>query len=100
MFGGLGFMLSGHMCVGIVGKDLMVRVGKEAFDKAVSAPHARPMDFTGTPSTGMVYVAPVGEPFDPGRRRLMKEWLTVVSPSASWIELVREAHAFVEKGQT
>jgi TfoX/Sxy family transcriptional regulator of competence genes len=60
MFGGLAFLVEGHMCVGIVGSDLMARVGKDAFDKALSAPHARPMDFTGKPSTGMVYVAPPG----------------------------------------
>jgi hypothetical protein len=36
-----------------------------------------------------------GEPFDPGHGRLMKEWLTVVSPKASWVELAKEAHAFV-----
>src|SRR4051812_35326045 len=60
MFGGLAFLLGGHMCCGIVGTDLMVRVGEDAFEKAVSAPHARPMDFTGRPSTGMVYVAPAG----------------------------------------
>lgn len=60
MFGGLAFLVGGHMCCGIIGNDLMVRVGKEAFDKEVRAPHARPMDFTGKPSTGMVYVAPAG----------------------------------------
>jgi len=27
MFGGLSFMLSGHMCCGVVGDDLMMRVG-------------------------------------------------------------------------
>jgi hypothetical protein len=26
----------------------------------------------------------IGEPFDPGHGRLMKEWLTVTSPKASW----------------
>ncbi len=36
-----------------------------------------------------------GTPFDPGHGRLMKEWLTVVSPRASWSELAKEAHAFV-----
>lgn len=25
----------------------------------------------------------------------MKEWLTVLSPKLSWVELAREAHAFV-----
>jgi hypothetical protein len=37
----------------------------------------------------------VGKPFDPGHGRLMKGWLTVVSARASWVDLAREAHAFV-----
>jgi hypothetical protein len=36
-----------------------------------------------------------GHPFDPGRGRLMKEWLAVTSPRASWIDLAKEAYAFV-----
>jgi TfoX/Sxy family transcriptional regulator of competence genes len=60
MFGGLTFMVGGHMTVGIVGDDLMVRVGKEAHADALALPHARPMDFTGRPMTGMVYVAAEG----------------------------------------
>jgi len=39
----------------------------------------------------------VGKPFDPGHGRLMKEWLTVTGSDARWLELVREAHAFVAK---
>jgi hypothetical protein len=37
----------------------------------------------------------VGEAFDPGHGRLMKGWLTVVSPRASWLDLTREALHFV-----
>jgi hypothetical protein len=36
-----------------------------------------------------------GELFDPGHGRLMKEWLTIVDPKASWTGLAKEAHAFV-----
>jgi hypothetical protein len=36
-----------------------------------------------------------GAPFDPGHGRLMKEWLTVTNTRARWLELAREAHAFV-----
>jgi hypothetical protein len=36
-----------------------------------------------------------GRPFDPGHGRLMKEWLTVVDPNASWLDLAREAFDFV-----
>src|SRR5688572_16075242 len=60
MFGGIAFMIGDHMCIGIIGSDLMVRVGPDAFEQALALPYARPMDFTGRPSRGMVYVAPPG----------------------------------------
>jgi hypothetical protein len=37
----------------------------------------------------------VGEPFDPGHGRLMKEWLTVTTPRAYWVALAKEAFEFV-----
>ncbi len=60
MFGGLAFMVNGHMCCGIVGKDLMVRTGRDQYEAALSQPYARPMDFTGRPMRGFVYVNPSG----------------------------------------
>ena len=60
MFGGLCFMVGGNMCLGIVGDDLMVRVGPEGWKDALARPHAREMDFTGKSMRGMVYVAPEG----------------------------------------
>lgn len=60
MFGGLAFMVGGHMTVGVLGDELMVRVGKDAFEEALAQSHARVMDFTGRPSAGMLYVAPDG----------------------------------------
>ena len=57
MFGGLCFMLNGNMCCGIVGDELMLRVGPDGYDNALSQPGARPMDFTGKPMKGMVYVS-------------------------------------------
>lgn len=56
MFGGIAWMLDGHMCVGIIGEDLMVRVGPEAYEQALDEPHVRPMDFTGRALKGYVYV--------------------------------------------
>lgn len=35
-----------------------------------------------------------GEPFDPGRGRLMKEWLAVSAPPKQWLALAKEALAF------
>ena len=60
MFGGLAFMLDGHMCCGIVGDRLMLRLGAERADEALKLPHVEPMDFTGRPMSTMVYVLPEG----------------------------------------
>ena len=60
MFGGLCFMVNGSMCCGLTKSDFVVRVGPAEYDDALRQPHARPMDFTGRPLKGMVYVAPEG----------------------------------------
>jgi len=60
MFGGLCFMVGGAMCCGLTKTDFMVWVGPEVYDDALAQPHARPMDFTGKPLAGMVYIAPEG----------------------------------------
>jgi hypothetical protein len=44
------------MCCGVVGDELMVRVGPDGYPDALSQPYAREMDFTGRPMRGMVYV--------------------------------------------
>jgi TfoX/Sxy family transcriptional regulator of competence genes len=56
MFGGLSFMVGGQMCCGVLRDELVVRVGADRFDEALTQAHVRPMDFTGRPTTGMVYV--------------------------------------------
>ena len=60
MFGGLFFLSEGNMCCGIVGDELMVRVGPTAYQDCLALPHAREMDFTGRALKGMVYVATEG----------------------------------------
>jgi TfoX/Sxy family transcriptional regulator of competence genes len=60
MFGGIAFLVRGHMSVGIVQDKLMVRVGPEDYERALKERHARPMDFTGRPMKGFVYVLPAG----------------------------------------
>ena len=60
MFGGIAFMLGGNMCCGVVKNDLMVRLGDERGKQALTRPHARPMDFTGRPMKGFIYVGPDG----------------------------------------
>jgi len=60
MFGGLTFMVNGHMCCGLAKGDLMVRVGPKQYEEALAQPHAREMNFTGRPMKGMIYVDPDG----------------------------------------
>ena len=73
MFGGLAFMLSGHMCCGVMGETLMARVGSDQYNDAIKRPHAREMDFTGKSLRGFVYVDPDGFESDEDLR--------------SWVEL-------------
>lgn len=60
MFGGVAFMIYGHMSCGVVEDTLMLRVGPEQSMEALSRPHTRKMDFTGRPLKGFVYVDPPG----------------------------------------
>ena len=56
MFGGVAFMLRGHMCCGILGTTLMVRLAPEQAQTLLAPPNVRPMDFTGRPMRGFLYV--------------------------------------------
>jgi TfoX/Sxy family transcriptional regulator of competence genes len=60
MFGGIAFMVRGHMSVGLIGPTLMVRHEPADAEALLREPHARPMDFTGRPMLGFLYVDPPG----------------------------------------
>ena len=90
MFGGLCFMVAGAMCCGLTKADLMVRVGPAQHDDALAQPHARPMDFTGRPMRGMVFVAPEGVRTDAALER----WV------ARALAFVDERHAHEARGRT
>jgi hypothetical protein len=60
MFGGLTFMVAGHMCCGVQGAELIVRLTPDRVEAALERPHARPMDFTGRPMRDFVTVSPQG----------------------------------------
>jgi TfoX/Sxy family transcriptional regulator of competence genes len=69
MFGGVAFLVRGHMSVGIVQDKLMVRVGPESYDRVLCERHARRMDFTGRPMKGFVYIVPSGYESDSDLQR-------------------------------
>jgi hypothetical protein len=58
MFGGIGFLLNGNMCVGVWKDELVVRLAAEDADAALREPHVRVFDITGRPMTGWVLVGP------------------------------------------
>jgi len=60
MFGGLTFMVAGHMCCGVSGDELIVRLDPDREEEALARPHARKMDLTGRPMRGFVTVRPDG----------------------------------------
>ena len=71
MFRGVAFMVKGHMCCGVLNENLVVRVGPDAYEGALQEPHARPMDFTGRPLHGFVYVERDGFASD----RSLRQWI-------------------------
>ncbi|MCX4612737.1 TfoX/Sxy family protein [Streptomyces mirabilis] len=56
MFGGMAFLHRGNMAVGVTGDDLMVRVGPDTTEQALTRPGARIFDMTGRPMRGWVVV--------------------------------------------
>ena len=56
MFGGYCWMLRGNMLCGVEVGRFMFRVGKELEARALLRPGARPMDITGRPMAGFVWV--------------------------------------------
>jgi TfoX/Sxy family transcriptional regulator of competence genes len=77
MFGGLAFLLGGHMFVGIVGDELMVRLGHQAAQQALERDHVREMDFTGRPAKNMIFVQPAGL-----RGPALQNWVTAAADHA------------------
>ncbi len=69
MFGGLTFLVGGRMCCSVQDTDLIVRVPKGQYPQLLTEPHVRPMDFTGRPLTGFVYVSAAGTRSDAALRR-------------------------------
>jgi TfoX/Sxy family transcriptional regulator of competence genes len=70
MFGGLTFMVGGHMCCGVNRDELIIRVDPARETRLLTRKHCRPMDFTRRPMTGFIAVEP--EALTPGG---LKSWI-------------------------
>ena len=71
MFGGVCFLVNGNMCCGVERDKLVVRVGIEPYEQLLQKRHVKPMDFTGRPLRGFIYVMPGGLK----RRETLRSWL-------------------------
>jgi TfoX/Sxy family transcriptional regulator of competence genes len=78
MFGGLTFMVGGHMCCGVNNDELIVRLRTGDIEAALAHPHARPMDLTGRPMRGFVTVAPEGQ-----KGPALRRWIALALANAT-----------------
>lgn len=71
MFGGIGFLLYGNMCVGVWQTSLIVRLGPEQADAARRQPNVVEFDVAGRPLKGWVMVEAEGVETD----EQLSEWI-------------------------
>ncbi len=71
MFGGLAYLKKDHMCFGVIDDKVVVRVGPDAYESSLAEPHTTPMDFTGRPMKGYVYVLAQGIKTE----KQLKDWV-------------------------
>lgn len=75
MFGGVAFMFNGHMTFGLIGSNIMVRVGPEAYEACLKQAHVIEMKFTGRPMRGMITVLAAGIKTDSQLRKWIEKGL-------------------------
>ncbi|MDI1354979.1 MAG: TfoX/Sxy family protein [bacterium] len=56
MFGGVCFMVKGKMCAGVIKDEMMCRIDPALEETVLEMPSCRPMDFSGRPLKGYVFV--------------------------------------------
>jgi len=56
MFGGVGWMVSGNMAVGVLGRGLICRVEPAEYESLLNEPGADVFDYSGRPMTGWLVI--------------------------------------------
>jgi hypothetical protein len=74
MFGGFCWMLDGNMLCGVGVGRFMFRVGKDLEAVALARPGATPMDITGRPMRGFVWVRA-----DAAEGKALRGWINLAS---------------------
>ena len=73
MFGGMGYLLRGNMCLGIWKDSLILRLGESQAGKALKKKNVKPFDITGRAMKGWVMVTPSGMKTNAD----LKRWVTL-----------------------
>ena len=74
MFGGVGFLLEGNMCCGVLNDDLILRVGIEPAEAVLASEEcARPFDITGRVMKAWVMIEPEGTATDDQ----LQQWISL-----------------------
>jgi TfoX/Sxy family transcriptional regulator of competence genes len=60
MFGAVGFLLNGNMCVGVWKNSLIVRLDAQDSESTLNEPNVVAFDITGRPMKGWVMIEPDG----------------------------------------
>ena len=72
MFGGIGFLLGGNMCAGVLGENVIVRVEPSQTEALLKEPGAMPFTVGGRGGmTGWLLVSPSGT-----RGEALKKWVS------------------------
>jgi TfoX/Sxy family transcriptional regulator of competence genes len=79
MFGGIGFLLNGNVCVGVWKEQLILRLSAEQADAALEHEHVHVFDITGRAMTGWVLVDPEGMRTDEELRAWIGQAIEFVS---------------------
>lgn len=85
MMGGLCLLVDGKMCVGVERNRLMARIDPDIYDRALKRKGCVPMDFTGRPMRGFVFVN--------------HEGLASDAELESWLNLAREFNPKAKSSQ-
>ena len=81
MFGGLSFLYHKKMFCGVLKNDLVIKIGHEQCEDALKKPNVRPMDFTGRPMNGFVFVNQNGCKPD----KDLKQWVQLSFKHATFL---------------
>jgi len=73
MFGGLSFLVNGKMFCGVLKNEMVVRINPKQYEEFLNKPHVRPMDFTGKPMKGFLFVDHHGIKND----NAIKQWVQI-----------------------